>query len=393
MRKLMILGAGVYQLPLIKKAKEVGLYVIVVSPKGNYPGIPYADQMYYVDTTSENEVLEIAKVEKINGICTTSTDVALKSLGKVVDSMGLKGPSYYSALLSTDKYKMKKVFEKYGVRTAKYIKVFKKEEAIQAFEILNKPVIFKAVDSSGSRGIIKVENETDIDYAYKKVMQVTKLNYFIIEEYLEGVEFGAQAFLLNGKLQFVLAHGDIVFNKGDTGVPIGHYIPYNISDKVIQNMKLQLSKAIEALKLDNCAINADFILKNDDVYVLEIGARAGATCLPELVSIYYGFDYYEQIINIALNQKADFTPKTKQPCAGELIISETDGIITSIDFSKVNKNPNISDISFDYKIGDRINQFKVGPDRIGQIIVKGDSVSSALTLLEQIKQNITINLQ
>lgn len=47
--------------------------------------------------------------------------------------------------------------------------------------------------------------------------------------------------------------------------------------------------------LNNCAINADFILKDDKTYVLELGGRSGATCLAELVSIYYGYDYYEKL--------------------------------------------------------------------------------------------------
>ena len=49
-KKLMILGAGIYQVPLIKKAKEMGLETLVVSIKGNYPGIALADSFYEIDT-------------------------------------------------------------------------------------------------------------------------------------------------------------------------------------------------------------------------------------------------------------------------------------------------------------------------------------------------------
>ena len=51
MKKLMILGAGVYQVPLIKRAKEKGLYTIVVSIPGDYPGFKLADKIYYENTT------------------------------------------------------------------------------------------------------------------------------------------------------------------------------------------------------------------------------------------------------------------------------------------------------------------------------------------------------
>ena len=52
-KKLMILGAGIYQVPLIKKAKEMGLETLVVSIKGNYPGIALEDSFYEIDTRDD----------------------------------------------------------------------------------------------------------------------------------------------------------------------------------------------------------------------------------------------------------------------------------------------------------------------------------------------------
>ena len=87
---------------------------------------------------------------------------------------------------------------------------------------------------------------------------------------------------------------------------------------------VRLERSVHALGLNNCAINADFICKEQEVYVLEVGGRAGATCLPELVSTYYGFDYYEQIIRVALGMNPNFQLYTSQPCACELLIAEVD---------------------------------------------------------------------
>ena len=45
MKKILILGAGIYQVPLIKTAKRMGLYTIVASIPGNYPGFELADKV------------------------------------------------------------------------------------------------------------------------------------------------------------------------------------------------------------------------------------------------------------------------------------------------------------------------------------------------------------
>ena len=63
-KKLMILGAGIYQVPLIKKAKEMGLETLVVSIKGNYPGIALADSFYEIDTRDYEKILEPQKEKR-----------------------------------------------------------------------------------------------------------------------------------------------------------------------------------------------------------------------------------------------------------------------------------------------------------------------------------------
>ncbi|UNK19772.1 ATP-grasp domain-containing protein [Paenibacillus sp. N3/727] len=391
MKKLMVLGAGISQLPLIKTAKKMGLYVIVLSRQGDYPGFAWADKVYYEDTTDTDKVAEIARLEGIDGICTTGTDVAVKSIGKVVDEIGVSGLNYESAQLSSNKWEMKQAFMEHGVRTAKFVKVKNKEEAYAAFEVLSLPLIFKAVDSGASKGIVKVTDIEQVDYAYEKVRRDTKLDFFIVEEFIEGTEFGAQAFVYNNEIQFIMPHGDLMF-YGDAGVPIGHYVPYELPDEVGQDLFSQLKQSILALQLNNCAINADFILKDEKVFVLEIGGRAGATCLPELVSTFYGFDYYEQMVRAALHMNPIFSVQSFQPCACELLLSDKEGEITEL----VNGNASHEDIiqiSFDYNIGDKINKFRVGTDRIGQIIVKGGRLDEVMNRLNEVKGNINVQLK
>lgn len=400
MKKILILGAGIYQVPLIKTAKRMGLYTIVASIPGNYPGFELADKVYYENTTDYGKILAIARKEQIDGIITTGTDVAVITIGRVCDTLGLSGLSFKAAEIATDKLLMKSCYEKYGVRTAKFRKIlFDDKDYISELAGLELPLMFKSVDSSGSRGIIKVDSPEGFEDARNYVLDNTRSNYFIVEEYIEGEEFGAQAFVHNGEIQFILPHGDYVFN-GDTGVPIGHFAPYELPNAIIEDAKLQLRMAIDAMGLDNCAINADFILKDGKTYVLEIGGRSGATCLAELVSIYYGFDYYEKILQTALGETVSFTCKDGSPaasCTGipnasMLLMSKKDGTIIS---QKNNNkaNPFIVDIQFDFMPGDFVHKFRVGPHRIGHVITKGNTLDHAVDTLNAALQNIDITIE
>lgn len=391
MKKLMIMGAGIYQVPLIKKAKEMGIYTIAVSIPGNYPGFAFADQVCYENTVDYERILEVAKREQIDGIVTAGTDVAVITIGKVCDELGLTGLSFEAAKIASNKILMKKKYEEYGVRTARFRELTFEDDMYEVTKDLNLPLMFKAVDSSGSRGIIRVNSQEEFETARETVRATSRTNSYIIEEYVEGEEFGAQAFVYRGEVKFILPHGDYVFH-GDTGVPVGHFAPYNLSQEVIEDAKEQLTLAVRAMGLDNCAINADFILKDNQTYVLELGGRSGATCLAELVSIYYGYDYYEKLILAALGEEVEFPQEKAVPNASMLLRSDRDGVIAAIE-NQNEEDTDIYEIQFDYQVGDAVKKFHVGPHRIGHVITKGETLDEAVDKLHKVLDHITITVE
>ena len=168
MKKILILGAGVYQVPLIQKAREMGLYTIVASIPGNYPGFQYADRVVYENTVDAQAILKLAKEEQIDGICTTGTDVAMITVGTVCDALGLSGVSLEGAIAATDKAVAKEKYRAFGVNTAafRYVPIEESLQAVEAIcEEIGYPVIVKAVDSSGSRGITRVNDASGIEQA------------------------------------------------------------------------------------------------------------------------------------------------------------------------------------------------------------------------------------
>ncbi|MBQ0017914.1 MAG: ATP-grasp domain-containing protein [Clostridiales bacterium] len=398
MKKILILGAGIYQVPLIKAAQRLGIHTIVCSIPGEYPGFAIADQVYYENTVDSRAILKIARDEKVDGIVTAGTDVCVPTIGKVCDELNLRGLSAEAAEISSNKRLMKKAYEAEGVRSAKFREIATDDlNYAEKLEGLEFPLIFKAVDSSGSRGITRVDSEDEFEAARQCVLDNTRSGYYLIEEFIEGEEFGAQAFVQDGKLEFILPHGDYVF-KGSTGVPVGHFAPYNIPDIQLEDCRETLTKAIRAMKLDNCAINADFILKDGKTYVLEIGGRSGATCLAELVAIYYDFDYYEKIIRVAMGEKVDFSSDKAIPNASKLLTSGKDGVIAAQYDDNADSNgayidPNIVDVQFDYRPGDSVHKFNIGPHRIGHVITKGSTLKEATAALETALNKIKIDVE
>ena len=68
MKKIMILGAGPNQLPLIKAAKKIGFFVAVCDYRSNAVGVPIADEFYPVSIMDYDAVLEATKKFKADGV-------------------------------------------------------------------------------------------------------------------------------------------------------------------------------------------------------------------------------------------------------------------------------------------------------------------------------------
>lgn len=395
MKKLMILGAGVYQVPLIRQAKDMGLYTIVASSPGSYPGFALADRSCCLDTRDQEGVLEAARAEGIDGICTSGTDVAVRSLGYVCQQLGLHGLSYEAAERATDKLLMKEAFYKKGVSTPHHEKITSVQRVKQAALKLGFPLMVKAVDSSGSRGVLIVEKEKQLEEAFLRARQVSHKSYVLAEEYIQAEEIGVDGFVKNGNLVFLAPHEKYLFQGGQATVPAGHSFPYRCSKKRLREIHRQMQLAVEAVGLDECPVNADVLVKGDKAWILEIGGRTGATCIPELISMHYGFPFYQRIIQNALGEPVQFPHVVKYmervPCTGRLLMSPVDGVITGIDEEGLDKlRGQGAQIAIDYPLGAPVKAMKDGTDRIGHVIAKAADEQAFQKIYGQVQSCIRI---
>ena len=371
----MILGAGIYQVPLIKKAKELGYHTVVVSYPGPYPGFGIADEVLYLDTTDSKAILDAARNLNIKGICTTGTDVAMSSIGLVNDTLGLSGISGHAARILTDKSVMKKEFAGAGVRTAAFEKIHSPDEAVAAFRKIGPPCVVKVTDKSGSRGIIRVNSEDEVLIAYTEAMEVTNKDYLLVEKCIIGHEIGIDAFVSEGRPVLLLPHDKLVYKGRSTTVPVGHIFPYETSPALHDDIDEQVRKIILASGMDNCAMNIDAFVCGDELYVIEAGGRCGATCIPELISMYGGIDYYGLMIKAACGLPTDFSLQKSVPCMASLLYVTEERRLISIDCEKIRslRDRGIF-VSFDYTEGTLLPPMHNGTDRIGQVYAPCSSI-------------------
>lgn len=393
-KRLLILGAGRGQIGLYKAAREMGITTIAgTMTENNPPCISLADEVCYMNIANPEEVVEKAKSLNLDGVATCCLDTGIAALGKTCDSIKLVGLKEDSAIMCNDKSKMKKAFMEGGVSTAKYFEISNEEELEKALEKIQLPVIIKATDLQGSNGIYISKTKEDAVQGFRAAMNLTKRSYCIVEEFIEGWEFGAQAFVYQGEVLFVMPHGDETY-MSHTAVPVGHYVPLECDENVYKQTEDVVKKAIKALDLNNCAVNVDLILKDNKVYMIELTGRVGANCLPELVEINFGIEYYKMIAAMAVgeNPLEYWNKRNSKKTAGlaKMIFStDKQGVLEEIKYIG-EMSDDILEITFFKHSGDRIRIFENSNDCIGQIIVKGNTLEECRNRIQEIIAQIEI---
>ena len=302
MKKLMILGAGSGQIDIISKARARGLYVIVVSPYGDYPGLKIADCTYDLDVRDEGAILAVAMKEKIDGIITDQTDMAMRTVAYVAEQMGLPGIGYECAKLFTDKSAMRRKSEELGLPTIKSAVTTTCAEAEAFLEKLGKPAIIKPVDNQGSRGIYKIESDSDLRKFYSKAQEFSKSKQVIIEQYIDGDEYEVNSIVINGE-EHTLCCGDLTMFQLP-GIFASMYRLYpSCRDAAEVKRLLQLNKdTIEGFGLVNGISHSEYRVDRDGTpYLIEAAARGGgAHVSSDIIALQTGFDTSEYLIDCAL---------------------------------------------------------------------------------------------
>lgn len=388
-KRLLVNGAGRGNLGIMKAAKDLGVYTIVTGLAG--PCKELANKTYPdVHPGHPDEVLKVAELEHIDGAAITCNDMGLESVGRCNDVLHLQGISEAVAKCAANKLYMKEKLVANNVRTARFLNIHNEAELKDAVKGLKFPVIVKATDLQGSRGICIVREEHKLKSAYEEVMSLTHKNFCIVEEFIEGIEFGAQAFVYQGEVLFVLPHGDeTVMCK--TAVPVGHYMPYTMTDALAADVDIQARKAIEALGLNNCAVNIDFISKGDNAYIIELTGRGGANGLTDITGEYFGIDYYEMMVVTALggDPRTVFEKRLVKPRASvsKMLTSDVSGIAKNIEV------PTLPDteITMFIEKGSEVRAFTNSNDDIGQIVVSGVNLNECYKKIAKAEESIILD--
>ena len=167
MKKILLLGGSAQQIVAIKIAKKLGYYTVLCDFLADNPGQFVADKFYLISTTDKDAVLQVAQKESVDGVLAYASDPAAPTAAYVAEKMELPGNPYSSVDILCNKDKFREFLARNGFNTPIAKGYEKIENALVDLKnnYYKYPVIVKPVDSSGSKGVGKINS---YDEAEKK---------------------------------------------------------------------------------------------------------------------------------------------------------------------------------------------------------------------------------
>lgn len=301
MPKLAIIGASYLQLPLVKKAKELGIYTICFAWAEGAVCKEEADEFYPISIVEKEQILSICREKQIDGICTIASDVAAPTVAYIAEKLGLVGNPYEVALRANNKYLMRQAFSVADIPCPVYNEITSFEQLDT--QSLRLPLIVKPTDRSGSLGITKVERLEDLHDAVETALQCSFKHEAIVEEFIEGREISVEFISYQGK-HYPLQITDKVTTGAPHFVELEHHQPADLTEEQYAQIYDLTKSALNALGVTNGASHSEYKITVDgSVYVMEIGARMGGDFIgSDLVMLSTGYDFLKGVIDVALGQ-------------------------------------------------------------------------------------------
>lgn len=401
MKKILLLGGSAQQIVAIQMAKDLGYYTVLCDFLPDNPGQRHADKFYLTSTTDKEAVLKVAKEEDIDGILAYASDPAAPTAAYVAEKMGLPGNPYSAVETLCNKALFRSFLKENGFCTPKamgYKDVFAAMADI-ADGIFRLPVIVKPVDSSGSKGVGRIDTLAQAGEALRYAMSFSREKQIIVEEYVEmyGYQIAGDGLSVDGKLTFRYFANDH-FNPRCVNpfVPISASFPYNMPEAVQNKVHDEIQRLLTLLGMRTCTYNFDLRIDEDyNVYLMEVAPRDGGNYIPQIIRYATGVDLVEYSVRAAMGETIT-APTGSEPkgfWAYYAVHSLRDGILDHVFIDPVVERNNIVENHILKQPGDEIRAFMGANTTLGILLLKFESMEQMLHMMDHSEEWIRVVLQ
>jgi biotin carboxylase len=397
---VLFLGASVSQVAAIRRARALGIRVVVVDGDPDALGFAAADIAVNVDFSDVARVIDVARRHEVGGVVAISTDRAVPVVAAVADALGLPGIGIETADAMTNKATMRRRLAEAGVPQPAFAVLEAGDDLAANLELVGRPAVLKPVDSGGQRGIFVVRSPDELRELWPTTLEHSRTGEAILERYVVGSELNGIAVVSDGEPHLLTLSDRLRPEGPGFGVGWAHQFPSLLGPGLLQRAGEVAIEAIRALGLRDGIAFPQLLLSGDDVFVVEVAARVPAGQMADLVRLGTGVDLVEIALRQALGQPIPAelrSPRFERPLAIRFLTASPGvlptGRVTAIDgLDEVLAASGVLEAGLYLQLGETINAVHVDADRRGYVIATAENSGAALELADLAARKLRVTV-
>ena len=289
-KKVLVLGSGPIRIGqgiefdyccvhCIWALKKLGFEAIICNnnPETVSTDFDTGDKLYFEPIQIE-DVEKIVEIEDPIGVIVQFGGQTAIKLSKKLSRKNIKilGTSDNSIDIAEDRKRFDELLEKFSIPRPEGYSVFSVSEAIKAANLLKYPVLLRPSYVLGGQNMTIAYNDEDV-IEYMKIITANEIkNPVLIDKYLTGIEAEVDA-ICDGENCIIPGIMEHIERAGvHSGDSISVYPSQNLSQDIIEKIVKYTKIIAYALNVKGL-LNIQFVIHNDEVYIIEANPRSSRT--------------------------------------------------------------------------------------------------------------------
>ncbi|MBR1739696.1 MAG: ATP-grasp domain-containing protein [Ruminococcus sp.] len=335
MDKLLIIGAGIGQAPLIAKAKEKGAHVTAVTLPGDQPGIKMADEVLYEDIFSKDSIVGYAKEHGITAVASDQNDLMMPTVSYVAEKLGLPGNSYDKMMSYCNKNRFRDNCDRIGIPVPRHTALSSEDFDVSGFDC-PLPWIVKPADSQSSVGVRRIDDPKDAPAAIKEALSHSRSGSAILEEYFFGREIVCEGFIEDGEYHLLAFADRKYFDIKGVLIPCQTLFPSVVGRDLLERVLECERKMASYIQPSFAIVHSEYLVNEEtgEIRAVESALRGGGVYISsDIIPLVTGVDLTGLMLDKALGRKVnakDIIANRQERAGGYICFSLPEGRITGI---------------------------------------------------------------
>lgn len=375
-RRLLVLGAGPAQLGLLRAARERGLFVIACDRDPLAPGFEFADRCVLVSTEDEEGLDRLVRAQPVDGIVAPGIDWPVAIAARLAERHGIPHPlSPEVAASAVSKLRQRERFAAAGVPQPRYALCSSPAEAEEAAAQVGYPLVVKAPDRQGQRGLSRVASAAELGPAVELALHASRSRVCLLEELVPGREVTVNGFTIGGAFHALTVTDRLTADPPAFGVALAHAWPAAGAEGAARAAEA----AAAALGIEQGPTYTQIVLGPDGPRVVELAARLGGGHDAELCLAALRVDLNGMALAAVLGEPLE--PPRPRPHGGACVrfLVAPEGELRAVEgLEDALALDGVLDARTYRRPGHRFGPLLRGADRAGFVLATGRSRDDAL---------------